>query len=81
MDTVLLSKCCKSEAILDEGGITCMKCEKECEAEEVCAECYGTGEVTTMEYVYAGEPHQAPIGTAPCPVCQVKDDDEYDDQQ
>lgn len=38
---------------------------------EVCAECLGTGEVTTMEAVYPNEPHQAPIGTKPC-ICQLK---------
>lgn len=36
---------------------------------EVCAFCLGTGEVTTMEAVYAGESHQAPIGTKVC-ICQ-----------
>jgi phosphatidylethanolamine-binding protein (PEBP) family uncharacterized protein len=32
-----------------------------------CTECNGTGEITTMERVYPGEPHTAPVGTAACP--------------
>lgn len=40
---------------------------------EVCETCDGTGEVTTMEYVYPGEPHMAPIGTAPCPDCSLRE--------
>lgn len=43
--------------------------------EEVCPICSGTGEVTTMERVYPGEPHMAPIGTEKCE-CQLKDNDE-----
>lgn len=87
-ETIFLSKCCKEKAIADwietpAGGepktvYTCTKCEKECEVDEVCAECLGTGEVTTMEYVYPGEPHMAPIGTKPC-LCQIKEPDEMDD--
>jgi hypothetical protein len=46
--------------------------------DEVSETCGGTGEVTTMETVYPGEPHQAPIGTAPCPDCSPEPD--YDDQ-
>jgi hypothetical protein len=33
---------------------------------EICEVCEGTGEYTTMEKVWAGEPHEAPIGTAHC---------------
>lgn len=50
------------------------------EDEEVCPTCGGTGEVTTMETVYAGEPHTAPVGTGRCPDCNMPDEDEYDDQ-
>lgn len=38
--------------------------------EDVCLDCGGTGEVTTMERVYPNEPHMAPIGTMKCH-CQV----------
>lgn len=33
---------------------------------EECDICGGTGEVTTMEPVYAGEPHTAPVGSRRC---------------
>lgn len=46
--------------------------------EEVCETCGGTGEVTTMERVYPNEPHEAPIGSAPCPDCSSREDDDYD---
>lgn len=36
---------------------------------KVCETCGGYGEVRTMEYVWAGEPHMADIGSAPCPEC------------
>lgn len=49
--------------------------EEEIETEEVCEFCGGTGEVTTMEQVYPGEPHLAPIGTQKC-VCQLRDNDD-----
>lgn len=48
--------------------------------ENECDECGGTGEVTTMEQVYANEPHMAPIGTRPCPKCRSKKEEEYNDQ-
>lgn len=35
-----------------------------------CHTCDDTGEVTTMEAVYPGEPHQAPVGTGTCPDCK-----------
>lgn len=44
--------------------------------EQICEFCYGEGEVTTMESVWAGEPHYAPIGTQKC-VCQLSEPD-YD---
>lgn len=37
--------------------------------EKICSTCDGSREVTTMERVYPGEPHEAPIGTARCPDC------------
>lgn len=81
--TITISKCCKAPVVEDEKPklgdhtefepiLVCEKCEKECDTEEVCAECHGDGEVTTMERVYAGEPHMAPIGTATCPACGGK---------
>jgi len=41
---------------------------------EICEDCWGTGEVTTMEKVYPGEEHMAPIGSQPCH-CQRRDDE------
>lgn len=41
----------------------------------VCRTCGGLGEVTTMEQVYSGEPHIAPIGTQNCPDCNPKSED------
>lgn len=38
--------------------------------EKLCTYCNGTGEVDSMEQVYPGEPHQAPIGTRKCE-CQL----------
>lgn len=88
METILISKChgvIASRAVSTNGYINqeklpfvCSKCVLLCEIEEVCAECLGTGEVTTMEQVYAGEPHMAPIGTRAC-LCQKKEE-EYDNQ-
>lgn len=83
METKEVSKCCGADLVEDFKDnpkdhhdpieiYTCKRCKKECEVEEVCAECGGTGEVTTMERVYANEPHTAPIGTAPCPVCRPR---------
>lgn len=45
------------------------------EESDVCEMCEGTGFVTTMGYVYAGEPHMAMIDEAPCPECRSYDDD------
>ena len=42
-----------------------------------CETCEDTGEVTTMETVYAGEPHQAPTGTGRCPDCRGEDDADF----
>jgi hypothetical protein len=47
---------------------------------EVCEMCGGTGEVTTMETVYPGEPHMAPIGVGPCECMMPEPDQEpYND--
>lgn len=88
METIEVSVCCKAEVI--EGFkdnprdhhdpieiYTCVKCEKECDVEDVCAECGGTGEVSVMEAVYPGEPHMADIGTQKCP-CQRRDQEDED---
>ncbi len=90
MATTLISKCCRQDAIEDYKDnprdhhdpieiYTCPRCKKECETEEVCETCLGEGEVTTMEQVWAGEPHMAPIGTAKCPDCTPEPDYERDD--
>lgn len=47
------------------------------EDEAVCVFCLGTGEVTVVEPVYAGEPHMASVGTRKCE-CQLIEEDEYD---
>jgi hypothetical protein len=77
--TIEVSKCCQAdvEYVYDDknDGYICRKCFKTCEVEDVCELCYGTGETTEMEQVYANEPHMAPIGTRKC-VCQIKEDDE-----
>jgi hypothetical protein len=82
-DIIKISKCCHTETYQDNDPEKdefdiwdcCQKCSKRCETEEVCAVCHGTGEVRTMEEVYPGEPHTAPIGSQKC-LCQLKDDDE-----
>lgn len=48
------------------------------EFEIVCEHCLGEGEVTTMEQVWPGEPHTAPIGTRKC-VCILEDQEKLDD--
>jgi hypothetical protein len=45
---------------------------------EVCKTCDGTKKIDAMDYVYANEPHQAPIGSQPCPDCCVKVEDDYE---
>ncbi len=87
-ETIIISKCCRREAIEDfkdnpidkDNPIPiyiCPKCKQECEVETVCAYCLGTGEINTMEEVYPGEPYMASIGTQTC-YCQRRsnDDDE-----
>lgn len=55
--------------------------EEEKEEEDVCSTCGGSGEVSTMEAVYPGEPHMAPVGTSPCPDCRPgPDNDENQDE-
>ncbi len=48
---------------------------------ETCEFCGGKDgeheDIETMEQVWAGEPHYAPIGSRPCPNASG-DDDEYD---
>lgn len=40
------------------------------EAIKPCQTCDGTGEVSKMGPVYAGEPHMADVDTEPCPDCR-----------
>lgn len=42
--------------------------------DEICEYCHGTGEVSTMEAVYPGEPHMANIGIRKC-ICQISEPD------
>lgn len=46
-----------------------------------CQTCGGMGEVSSMERVYPNEPHEAPIGSAPCPDCSSRGNDDYDNQE
>lgn len=50
METKLISKCCNVTAVYDEKDdgspvYTCLECEKDCQVNEVCEKCLGTGEV------------------------------------
>lgn len=47
----------------------------------VCRTCGGTGEVSSMERVYANEPHMADVGTQPCPDCHPPREEEHDNQE
>ncbi len=47
----------------------------------VCEMCEGTGEVSQSAQVYPGEPHTADIETAPCPECQLGDQDDYQEEE
>lgn len=91
MSTILISKCHREIALEDYKDnprdhhdpiaiYRCPKCHEECDVEEVCDECLGTGEVTVDEQVYAGEPHMAPIGTRTC-ICKLPDEDDYQEEQ
>lgn len=88
MGIIYISTCCKADANEDYKPdprdkyedidiYVCSKCKKECEVEDVCEDCRGTGEVTTMEQVYPNEPHTAPIGTEKCH-CQSRDNDDWE---
>jgi DnaJ-class molecular chaperone len=60
----------------------CSECFKEenadKERQEVCETCGGTGEVSCMESVYAGEPYMASVGIERCPDCNMPDYDDID---
>jgi len=56
----------EAEIMFDDMGM-----DFEDEELEVCEYCAGTGEITAMETVYAGEPHQAPTGTQKC-ICKIE---------
>jgi len=46
---------------------------------QLCEDCDDTGEVTTSEQVYPGEPHMADIGTRACH-CKSRDEDDRGDE-
>lgn len=80
-NTKEVSKCCKANLVEDYKNnprdhhdpieiYTCGKCKQECEVDEVCEYCEGTGEVSTSEQVYPNEPHTANTGTEKC-ICQL----------
>lgn len=89
MDTTLISKCCRVEAREDYKPHprdkhedidiwVCTKCEKECEVEEVCGFCLGTGEVSVDED--DGEGHTARgVGTRKCTAAIHADEPERAD--
>ena len=47
---------------------------------KVCETCEGTGEVSQSGQVYPNEPYTADIDTAPCPDCNLKDVDDYNEE-
>ena len=89
INTIQISICCKADVIEDFEEnpndhhdpfpiYRCMKCKLSCDVEDVCEECRGDGEVTTMEAVYNDDPSiLAPIGSAPCPGCRGVDDADF----
>lgn len=62
MKTTFISQCCGQEL---KNGL-CGYCFKACRVESVCADCLGSGEVTSLDYVYAGEPHMADVKIEVC---------------
>ncbi len=60
------SYCCKAPVVEAlQGGYVCLECSNKCDIEEVCGECYGTGEVAID--VDDGEGHSmAGVGTIKC---------------
>lgn len=42
---------------------------------DVCQTCNGEGVVSAPDYVYANEPHVADVGSAPCPDCTNRDEE------
>jgi hypothetical protein len=44
-----------------------------------CPYCGGTGEISTMERVYADEPHMAMIGSHPCHCVSNENENEEDE--
>lgn len=44
-----------------------------------CEDCKGFGEVSVMEKVYPGEPHEALIGSAKCENCSGTGEEQDDD--
>jgi hypothetical protein len=89
METTEVSNCCHAELVEDYKTswndhhdlieiYTCADCKKECEVEEVCADCLGEGEYSTDES--DGEGHiMRGVGTQKCH-CSIEEE-EYDDQE
>ena len=85
-ETILISKCCKQDALEDTkinerdhheqiDIYTCSKCKQECEVEEVCAYCRGSGEVSTDERDSDGN-WQSGVGSEKC-ICQIHEPDDF----
>ena len=76
MKTTLISRCCNAEVQYKARGVDignggkvphqCTRCLKGCNTESVCADCLGSGEVSSLDYVYAGEPHMADVKLETC---------------
>ena len=62
------------EAGLEKGSITKLTATLKA---EVCETCGGTGEVATLDSVYRNEPHQALVGSQPCPDCSSNEPDDF----
>lgn len=84
METISISKCCRVEAVEDYKDnpkdhhdpipiYICKKCKLECEVEDVCEDCFGTGEVSYDERDNDGN-WQRGVGTRKCE-CQIDDSD------
>jgi hypothetical protein len=87
METIEVSNCCHADLVEDFKGdhhdpieiYTCKKCKQECDVEDICAICLGSGEEIYDES--DGEGHmQRGVGSRPCPHLKADRDDQDQDQ-
>ena len=61
------------------------ECSENPENQDECEYCGGKNgeheDIATMESVYPGEAHTAPVGLQRCPNSLIDDEEEYDDQE